>query len=258
MKFVLKNVMCDFGKRARELNASWTSSNHNKVEWRVPASFGRVALRQLKRQQYAPPNFDGIFHRLEARGQRFPFIVTEISMARARSNDQIVVRNVTVAKLHNFPRKIEIFYFPQKHLNIAIASKNPANRGGDFTGGQAGRRDLIEPRPKSIKVPAVDYGDADRISRQCSRGEQASKAGADYNHMRTGLAVHPCTLYDSNRWLQSRKVFLGKPCPQLFTPRQSRASLPGRPLLSGYRSRSDTVCWKQLCGLLRGDWISLG
>src|SRR5215469_6042024 len=173
----------------------------------MPTSFGRLTFRQFKRQEYATANFNGIFDCLEARRQRFPFIVAEIRVARASRHNQIVVRNLAIANVHNFPRKVEVLHLAQKHLNIAIAPENPANGSGDFTGGQAGRRDLIKQRLESMKISAINYRDADRVARDCAGGEQPSEASADYDYMWTELAVHIRTLYDSNRCLQSRKVF---------------------------------------------------
>src|SRR2546427_1678833 len=73
--------------------------------------------------------------------------------------------------------------------------------------------------------------------------------------MRTGLAVHHCTLYDSNWCPRSRKVFLKKAYLLLRSLFRSRMSLADQRSASGYRLLSHTVCSKQLCGRPPGGWI---
>src|SRR5437870_13155187 len=107
-------------------------------------------------------------------------------MAGSSGNDQIVVRNIAIAKFHNFPREIEILHVAHEHLNVAIAAENPADGGGDFARRQTRSRHLIEQRLKSMEILAIDESYANRIARERSRGEQASETRANYNHMRTG------------------------------------------------------------------------
>ena len=47
----------------------------------------------LERQKNAAANLDGVFDRLQTRRIFFPFVVPEISMARARRDNQIIKRN---------------------------------------------------------------------------------------------------------------------------------------------------------------------
>src|SRR5207237_98751 len=150
MEFVFQYVARDFGQGAGELYASRAAAHDHKIERRVPASFGGIAFRQLKGQQHAAANFDSVFDGFQPRCQRFPFIVSEISMAGSSGNDQIVVRNIAIAKFHNFPREIEILHVAHEHLNIAIAAENPADGGGDFARRQTRSRHLIEQRLKSV------------------------------------------------------------------------------------------------------------
>src|SRR5437588_2100881 len=190
MEFVFQYVARDFGQGAGELYASRASAHDHKIERRVPASFGGIAFRQLKGQQHAAANFDGVFDGFQPRCQRFPFIVSEISMAGSGGNDQIVVRNIAIAKLHYFPREIEILHLAKKHLHVAIAAENPEDGGGDFDRRQTRIRHLIEKRLIGMEIIAIDESYANRIARERSRGEQASETSANYNHMRTGIAVH--------------------------------------------------------------------
>src|SRR5689334_2329697 len=116
--------------------------------------------------------------------------MSEVCMAGSGGNDQIVIRNIAIAKLHNFPREIEILHLAQEDLHMAIAAENPADGGGDFAGRQLRGCHLIEQRLKSMEIFAIDESDANRIARERAGGEQASETRPDYNHMRTGLAVH--------------------------------------------------------------------
>src|SRR5207244_11643211 len=122
--------------------------------------------------------------------KRIRFSGPEIIKVGSGANDQIVARNNAIAKLHYFPREIEILHLAQKHLHVAIAAENPADGGGDFARRQTRSRHLIEQRLKSMEILAIDESYANRIARERSRGEQASETRANYNHMRTGLAVH--------------------------------------------------------------------
>src|SRR5207244_12105689 len=130
MEFVFQYVARDFGQGAGKLYASRASAHDHKIERRVPASFRGFAFSQFKRQQYAAANFDGVFDGFQPRCQRFPFIVSEISMAGSGGNDQIVVRNIAIAKLHYFPREIEILHLAQNDVNVSIADVNAEDGGG--------------------------------------------------------------------------------------------------------------------------------
>src|SRR5437870_10834614 len=159
-----------------------------------------------------------------------------------------------MAKFDYFRAQIEILHLAHEQLNMAVAAEDPADGGGDFARRQALWRHLIEQRLKSMEILAIDESYANRIARERSRGEQASETRADYNHMRTGLAVHHCTLYDSNWCPRSRKVFLKKAYLLLRSLFRSRMSLADQRSASGYRLLSHTVCSKQLCVRPPGGW----
>src|SRR5438552_17698376 len=107
--------------------------------------------------------------------------MSEVCMAGSSGNDQIVVRNIAIAKFHNFPCEIEILHLAHEHLNIAIAAENPADGGGDFARRQTRGCHLIEQRLKSMEIFAIDERGANRGLRERGRGEWSAGARSVYN-----------------------------------------------------------------------------
>src|ERR1700733_3040044 len=77
-------------------------------------------LRQFKCQQNTPPDFERIFYRLQSGSQRLPFIMTKVSVRRARGDDQEIVFEYLLLGDDSLLPEIEIDHLLEQHLNIRM------------------------------------------------------------------------------------------------------------------------------------------
>ncbi len=189
-KFVGQRPASNLGQRPRQFHSRGTAPHYHEVELHLLFSVGRLALRQLKRQQHAPPDFQRIFDRLQAGRKRLPIIVAEIGMARARSHNQVVVGHFSIRQLHHFERQIEVLYFRHQYFDIPPAAQNPANRRRNFSRRQSGGRHLVKQRLESMKVLAIDQRNSNRISGHRAGRQQPAKAPSNNHHSRIGFRIH--------------------------------------------------------------------
>src|SRR5271168_2279071 len=89
-----QSVMADFSQRSCKFHAGGSTAYYNKVKWGGDCSRGHLAFGQFKGQQHAAANFEGILNRLEAGGERFPVLVTEVGVTGSGRDDQIIVGNI--------------------------------------------------------------------------------------------------------------------------------------------------------------------
>jgi hypothetical protein len=90
--------------------------------------------------------------------------VSEVGVACARGNDQVIVGKLALGNLYNSAFEIKIVYFSQYNLDVATAGEDPADGRCDFAGRQPGGCDLIEQRLEGVVVSAVDYRNPDRMA----------------------------------------------------------------------------------------------
>ena len=155
------------------------------------ASAGCLALGQLECEQHPTPDFQRVLDGLQARGQRFPLIVSEIGVARARGNDQIVVGKFAISELYDASIKIEILHFSEQNLDVATASHDPADGGGNLSGGQSGGCHLIEQGLEGVVILAINQGDPNRIVGEPERCVETTESGANDHNSWNVFAVHP-------------------------------------------------------------------
>src|SRR5579863_4436954 len=146
--FVRQCVTADFGQSPREFHSSGPGADDYKIEWRRGRAGSHLALGQFKREQHAAADFESIFDGFEAGGKRLPVLVTEVSVARARSNDQVVIGNLAVWRLYHAALEIESSNLIHQDFDILVRRKNRANGRGDCSRLKAGGRHLIKQRLK--------------------------------------------------------------------------------------------------------------
>src|SRR6202521_5622276 len=102
-------------------------------------------LRSLEREQDAPANFGGILDALQARRERLPIIVAEISVACARGEDEIIVRDASTALDQDRARSdVDAADLPEHDGDVPVGADDAADRRGDVGRRQAGRGNLIK------------------------------------------------------------------------------------------------------------------
>ena len=188
-KLVGERMVADLGQRSREFHPGGTASNHNKVQRRAGLTGGGLAFGKFEGQQHAAADFKRVLNRLKAWRVRLPIIVTEISMARAGGDDQIVVRNFLIGSFDEAVFKIEAADLSHEHFNIFARGKNRTDRRGDFSRGEPGGCDLIQQRLKGMEVLTVNDGDLHWSVRQRLRGVEAAETGSNDNYTRTDFTI---------------------------------------------------------------------
>ena len=90
-EFVAKRLPRDLRERAGQLDAGWAAADQRERQQLPPARRIGFAFRALERQQHAAADLERIFKRLQSWRVGLPLGVTEIGVARAGRDDQIVV-----------------------------------------------------------------------------------------------------------------------------------------------------------------------
>ncbi len=94
IEFIHQGAAGDAGERSRQFHARRPAPDYDEIQLHLASAAGGAAFGQFEREQYSPPDFERVFDRLQARRQRFPFVVAEIGVACACGHDQVVVREV--------------------------------------------------------------------------------------------------------------------------------------------------------------------
>ena len=91
VKLIGQNAARNLSQGAGQLDPGRATAHNHEIELHLARAAGRVTFGQLKRQQDAAADFNGVFNGLETRRQGLPFVVAEIGVAGAGGHDQIVV-----------------------------------------------------------------------------------------------------------------------------------------------------------------------
>ncbi len=125
-----------------KLDARGTATDDDEIQRRMRSPLQHLALRQLKGQQNPPPNLDRVFHGLEPRRKRLPFVVAEVGVRRARRQHQVVVLHLgAAAKTH--PPIAQIEADRLIHQNFGVGLPRSMVRSGDAM--SAGRKHRQRP-----------------------------------------------------------------------------------------------------------------
>ena len=106
-----------------QFHSGGTAPTTTKLSCTCSFSSLACALRQFKRKQHPPPDFQRIFDGLQAGRKRLPLVVAEIGVTRSRGHDQIVVRNLGIRQLDHPARQIEILHFGHQHFDVSAVRR---------------------------------------------------------------------------------------------------------------------------------------
>ena len=111
-------VMRNFGEGSCKFYAGWSAADDNELQLARRISLGGVTLRELECEQNAAANFERVFNRFEPRRQRQPFVVAEIGVSCAGSEDEIVELKGLVRCYNQLSVQIEVNYAFKYYFNV--------------------------------------------------------------------------------------------------------------------------------------------
>jgi hypothetical protein len=85
-------VACDLRDRPRQFDARWSAPNDHEREQCATFRDILFLLGRFQGKQHTAADLESVLQRLQARRERFPFRVAEVSVTRSGRQDQIVVR----------------------------------------------------------------------------------------------------------------------------------------------------------------------
>ena len=173
-----------FGDGAGEFDAGRAGADDDEGQKRRAPRRIALALGALEGDQNAPPQRGGVLQRLQAGRERLPFVMAEISVARAGGEHQRVVgQRVAVIEQHALVCRIDAAHGGEQGRDLGAVAQQIADRPGDLRGRQRRGRDLIEQRLEQMMVAAVDQRDRDRRAGKPIGRFQSAEAGADDHHV---------------------------------------------------------------------------
>ncbi len=134
----------------------------------------------------APPDLDRVLEALQAGREFFPFVVAEIGVTRPSRDDQVIVANLALRRLHDARLEVDRLNFREHHLDVFILSQNPTHGPRDVRGRESSGGDLVEKRLEKVIIRPVDNRDANRLVAQVFGGLQATKSSANNDNPRRG------------------------------------------------------------------------
>ena len=135
------------------------------------------ALGPLEGQEDAPADAGRVVQLFQPRRRRLPVIVSEVVVARAGREDQVIVGDGLLPEGHGAALYIHARDLAQEHAGIALAAQHAPDRPGDIARRQRRGRDLVEQGLEEMIIPAVDDGDLDRRARERLRRPHPGEAG---------------------------------------------------------------------------------
>jgi len=134
--------------------------------------------------------FNRVFHCLKSGGERYPFIMAEISMTSPGSDDQGIVANFLIVRLHDPSLQVE-----PRDLASALRYFSAAAEWIGWLCNLPGTdrcRHLIQQRLEGVKILPINDGDFRVRARQRLGRVQAAEARSCDHHPMCNLAVLIC------------------------------------------------------------------
>ena len=121
-----------------------------------------------------------------------PLFMFKVGRHRSCRHDKEVVGQLAAVELHDTPPDVDPANFPQKHLHVALASKDPANRRPDVTRREGSRRHPVQQGLKEVVVATVEQRDPQGCPFQAAHHAQPTESRADDDNVGTKRARVPC------------------------------------------------------------------
>jgi hypothetical protein len=192
----------DLGHRARQLDAGRPPADDHERQRRAPLGLVVGALRDLEREQEAPPDLGRVLDGLEPGGEALPLRMPEVAVRRARCQDEPVEAHVLAVDDEHAVGEPDRRRLAEQDLGVALRAQHLADRRCDVGRAERSGRDLVEQRLEQVVVAAIDDQHVDRRATQRPRRFETAEAGADDHDARSGcvhlepsppVAAHSCT-----------------------------------------------------------------
>src|SRR5688572_29267482 len=160
-------MSCNFGERARELHPGRSAADEHEGEQLLPSETIPLPLGPLEREKDATPDTERVLECFQTGGMRPPLVVSEVRVARAGGDDQIVVVEAcAVGQQHASPRRVDRRGLTKEDVHIGRSPEDPPDRRRDVAGRERGGGYLIEERLKQVIVVTVEYRHANGLPAQ--------------------------------------------------------------------------------------------
>src|SRR5262249_345907 len=139
------------------------------------------------------PDRHGVRQTFQWWGMVPEFIVTEVTGARPRRQNQVIIRDPYVLAIRVIKEKTPVglataCYFSKKHGWVCLCPQNAADGRADLPGRKNRSRHLVEKRLKQVVIGAVNQNDTRRGALERLGGRQAAKAATNDHNNREMLA----------------------------------------------------------------------
>ena len=186
-KVTSQRVARELGDGACKFDTGRPCANNDKGQKFCTLCRVRLPLGLLKRGQNTPPDFGGVFQRLEPGCIWLPFVVTEVGMAGPGRQNQDIKSDRLLAVQHHLLRlDVHAGDTPEQRRDILLPADKMTDRPGDFRGGERCGGDLVKQRLKQMMVALVNDRDAHRCVGKTPRCLKPAEAGSDDDDMGTG------------------------------------------------------------------------
>ena len=142
-----QRVLRQFRDGAGEFDAGGAGADDDEGQECCPTLRIALALGALEGHQDSPPQRGGILQRLEARRERLPFVMAEISVASAGGeHERVVGQCVAILEQHALGLRINAGHGREQRRDLRPAAQQIADRPGDLRRRERRGGDLIEQR----------------------------------------------------------------------------------------------------------------
>src|SRR5262249_22902601 len=139
-----------------------------------------LSLRLFERLKNTISNAHGVCQALQPGCEAFEFLVSEITMALACCEDEIVVWDMHLRAIRRGGKNITLFFVHAGHLRhdhgrVALLPQNAPNRSADLPGSKHRGRHLVKQRLKDVVIGAVKQNNFRATSAESFSCRQAAK-----------------------------------------------------------------------------------
>jgi hypothetical protein len=178
-EIVAQRVVRNFGKRASQLDAGWSSAHDDEGQPGAELLGIAFALGSLEGEQNAATHVDRVLNCFQSGGEFLPLIVAEILMTRTGGHRQGVVFEGAITQNYASVLYVNVRGFRQPNGHVLLFSKYLAKGRGNI-----GRRErpgghLVEQRLKKMVIHAVEQAYLDGRVLERARQAQPAKTTPD-------------------------------------------------------------------------------
>ena len=180
-----QRVAPDLGHGAGHLDAGRAAAHDDEGQIGVAAHGVGLPFGALESQQDAPADLERVLEALEPGGERLPFIVAEVGVARAGGDDEVVVVDGAPSVKCTWRRSTSMSDTSASSTSVFFdVAQDRADGRGDVARVEPGGGHLVEHRLEQVVIAAVhDRHPHGRVAKCLGRVEPGEAATED-EHVR--------------------------------------------------------------------------